>query len=123
MRPIPWPPHDPIQAEFERPKSWPEWRRYYKREIPLRDLVAQFCAHMIYFAQSDLAFIDRGLFEKPKPEIILAIEYVSERLERDAEVLATLYLVRNEIWPRETRWAVQLRILNYFGRMGSPSHE
>lgn len=88
--------------------------------MPFRERLLDFCHSMIYFAASDLAYIDHGILEKPEAEIIFSLEYVAERLQKDSELLASLWILRERglLGTREARWIAQHRLLVLFGRMG-----
>jgi hypothetical protein len=119
MKPVPHLPRNKILEEWDRPRTLPEWDRYYRREIPLRDRLAVFIDYLSYFAAADLCYLDHGLLEKPAPEVIFSIEYIAESLTDDSELMAALWIVRDETGERASRWQVQHRLLQLFGRIGT----
>ncbi len=118
MRPVPDLPRNKVLEEWDRPRTLPEWEAYYRRERPLRERLAVFIDYLQYFAAADLCYLDHGLIEKPAVEVIFTLEYIAESLSDDSELMAALWLVREETGERETRWQVQHRLLQLLGRMG-----
>ncbi len=117
-RPCPVLPRDVLLDAWQSPKTWGEWRRYYRDPIPLLQLIEQFCSYLAYYAGCDLAFVDAGLIDRPTAEVIVTLEYIADHLQEDSEVLATLYLCRESTREREQRWDVELRALRWFKRIG-----
>jgi len=118
MRLSPRLPRNPLLEEWARAKTLPEWDRYYRREVPLRDRLAVFMDYIPYFAAADLCYIDHGLLEKPESSVLFSIEWIAEGHAEDAEVWAALWFLRSDLCERESRWSTQNRLLVAMNRMG-----
>ena len=115
MRQPPSVPPDRLLQEWNRPKTWQEWRRFNAKKTPLRCELEQFCASLIYFAGSDLCYLDAGLLQRPTAPVLFSLEYIASQLDHDAEALAAFWIIRGELADRERRWNAQHRILDSWG--------
>jgi hypothetical protein len=114
MREFPPLPHDPIQSEFDQQaKSCDEWKKFFARKIPLGERMIEFCRDLIYFAASDLAYMDHDVIPRPEIAVVRSIEYVADRLDSDGDLLYALWLQRRHFdGTRECRWMLQHNSLN-----------